>query len=120
VEQARDVLRLSARLGRPPGLYRLRDVLLEYQLTRPSVAQDELRALLEPLERNPDLLLTLDAYLAEDTDRRRAAALLHVHPNTLDYRLKRIVELTGLDPATSAGLQLLGAAAAARRLDPRA
>jgi hypothetical protein len=119
VEQARDVLRLSVRLGRPPGLYRLRDVLLEYQLTRPSVAQSELRGLLEPLERNPDLLLTLDAYLAEDTDRRRAAATLHVHPNTLDYRLKRIVELTGLDPATSAGLQLLGAAAAARRLDPR-
>ena len=116
VEQARDVLHLSARLGRPPGLYRLRDVLLEYQLTRPSVAQRGLRQLLEPLERNPDLLLTLDAYLAEDTDRRRTAAALHVHPNTLDYRLKRIVELTGLDPATTSGLQLLAAASAARRL----
>lgn len=119
VQQARDVLRLSSRLGRPPGLYRLRDVLLEYQLTRPSVAQQGLRELLEPLERNPDLLLTLDAYLAEDSDRRRTAAALHVHPNTLDYRLKRIVELTGLDPTTTSGLQLLGAAAAARRLDPR-
>lgn len=115
-QQARDVLRLSAQLGRPPGLYVLRDVLLEYQLTRPSDALPGLAALLEPLDRNPDLLLTLDAYLAEDTDRRRAAAALHVHPNTLDYRLKRIVELTGLDPATTAGLQLLGAAAAARRL----
>jgi sugar diacid utilization regulator len=115
-EQAHDVLRLCRRLGRPPGLYTLRDVLLEYQLTRPSVALDELRALLEPLERNPDLLLTLAAYLAEDTDRRRTAAALHVHPNTLDYRLKRIVELTGLDPATTSGLQLLAAASAARRL----
>jgi sugar diacid utilization regulator len=115
-EQARDVLRLSARLGRPPGLYVLRDVLLEYQLTRPSDALPGLAALLEPLGRNPDLLLTLDAYLDHDTDRRRAAAALHVHPNTLDYRLKRIVELTGLDPATTAGLQLLAAAAASRRL----
>jgi hypothetical protein len=114
--QARDVLRLSVRLGRPPDVYTLRDVLLEYQLTRPSVALDAMTGLLEPLERNPDLLLTLDAYLAEDTDRRRTAATLHVHPNTLDYRLKRIVELTGLDPATTAGLQLLGAASAARRL----
>jgi hypothetical protein len=116
LEQARDVLRLAARLGRPPGLVTLRDVLLEYQLTRPSAAQAALLGLLEPLERNPDLLTTLDAYLAEDTDRRRTAAALHVHPNTLDYRLKRIVELTGLDPSTTAGLQLLGAAAAARRL----
>jgi hypothetical protein len=114
--QARDVLRLSAQLGRPPGLYVLRDVLLEYQLTRPSDALPGLAQLLEPLERNPDLLLTLDAYLAEDGDRRRTAAALHVHPNTLDYRLKRIVELTGLDPATTVGLQLLAAAAAARRL----
>ena len=114
--QARDVLRLATKLGRPPGLYLLRDVLLEYQLTHPSDARPALVALLDPLERNPDLLLTLDAYLAEDLDRRRTAAALHVHPNTLDYRLKRIVELTGLEPATTSGLQLLAAASVARRL----
>jgi hypothetical protein len=116
--QARDVLRLSCRLGRAPGLYVLRDVLLDYQLTRPSDALPELAALLTPLERNPDLLLTVETYLAEDQDRRRTAAALHVHRNTLDYRLKRVVELTGLEPATTAGLQLLAAALAARRLQP--
>lgn len=114
--QARDVLRLSADLDRPPGLTVLGDVLLEYQLTRPSDALPGLAGLLEPLERNPDLLLTLIAYLEQDTDRRSTAAALHVHPNTLDYRLKRLVELTGLDPATTAGLQLLAAAVSARRL----
>jgi sugar diacid utilization regulator len=91
-------------------------VLLEYQLTRPSEAPTGLAALLEPLERNPDLLLTLDTYLAENLDRRRTAAALHVHPNTLDYRLKRIVGLTGLEPASTSGLQLLAAASMARRL----
>jgi sugar diacid utilization regulator len=116
--QVREVLRLSIRLGRPPGLFRLDDVLLEYQLTRPSDALPGLTALLDPLERNPDLLLTLDTYLAENLDRRRTAASLHVHPNTLDYRLKRIVGLTGLEPASTAGLQLLAAAAMARRLAP--
>ncbi|MDT7570620.1 MAG: hypothetical protein QOE05_794 [Actinomycetota bacterium] len=116
--QVREVLRLVARLGRPAGLYRLGDVLLEYQLTRPSDALPGLAALLEPLERNPDLLLTLDTYLAENLDRRRTAAALHVHPNTLDYRLKRIVGLTGLEPASTAGLQLLAAASMARRLAP--
>jgi sugar diacid utilization regulator len=114
--QVREVLRIVTRLGRPAGLYRLTDVLLEYQLTRPSDGLSELVGLLEPLERNPDLLLTLDTYLAENLDRRRTAAALHVHPNTLDYRLKRIVALTGLEPASTSGLQRLAAAAMARRL----
>jgi DNA-binding PucR family transcriptional regulator len=97
----------------------LRDVLLEYQLTRPSDAHAALRELLDPLDRNPDLQHTLEVYLANDLDRRQTATTLHVHPNTLDYRLRRIVELTGLDPSTSRGLQLLGAALAARQLsDP--
>ena len=114
--QAQDVVRLARQLERPPGGYLLRDVLLEYQLTRPSDAHAELGGLLDPLDRNPDLPHTLEVYLSHDLDRRRTAAALHVHPNTLDYRLRRIVELTGLDPTTSRGLQLLGAALAARRL----
>ena len=117
--QADDVLRLAQTLGRPAGGYLLRDVLLEYQLTRPSDAQSALAQLLDPLERNPDLPLTLETYLDHDLDRRRTAAALHVHPNTLDYRLRRIVELTGLDPSTTRGLQLLGAALASRRLRRR-
>ena len=116
--QAHDVVRLARVLGRPPGGFLLRDVLLEYQLTRPSDAQADLAHLLEPLDRNPDLPLTLEVYLDHDLDRRSTAAALHVHPNTLDYRLRRIVELTGLDPSTTRGLQLLGAALAARRLAP--
>jgi sugar diacid utilization regulator len=116
--QAHDVVRLARVLGRPAGGYVLRDVLLEYQLTRPSDAQDDLAQLLNPLDRNPDLPLTLEVYLDHDLDRRQTAAALHVHPNTLDYRLRRIVELTGLDPSTTRGLQLLGAALAARRLTP--
>ena len=114
--QARDVLALVRKLGRPPGLYLLDDVLLEYQLTRPSDALPALAGLLTPLDRNPDLLLTLETYVEHDLDRRRTAAALHVHPNTLDYRLRRIVELTRLEPSTARGLQLLAAALAARRL----
>ena len=115
--QAQDVARLARQLGASTGGFALRDVLLEYQLTRPSDAQVELAHLLDPLDRNPDLPLTLAVYLDHDLDRRSTAAALHVHPNTLDYRLRRIVELTGLDPSTSRGLQLLGAALAARRLN---
>ncbi len=48
-------------------------------------------------QRAADLLETLVAYLDSGLDRRRAAQRLHVHPNTLDYRLRQIHEHTGLD-----------------------
>ncbi|WP_327084938.1 helix-turn-helix domain-containing protein [Nonomuraea sp. NBC_01738] len=103
----------------PPGLYRLADVLLEYQLTRPSEAVAGLATLLDPLTDNPDLLQTLTVYLETGLDRRRTAELLHVHPNTVDYRLRRAASLTGLDPVDPAQLQSIGAALAARRVTNR-
>ena len=114
--QAHDVLALARRLERPPGVYQLSDVLLEYQLTRDSDARPVLAGLLDPLDANPDLIRTLEAYVAHDLDRRATAGALHVHPNTLDYRLRRVARLTGLDPARPTGLHLLAASLTARRL----
>jgi hypothetical protein len=76
---------------------------------------------LGPLEayaerRSSGLLETLTAFLGCDLDRRRTAQQLHVHPNTLDYRLRRITELTGLEPGRPRDLVLLELALAARRL----
>ena len=85
------------------------------RLSRPSEALTGLAGLLDPLLGNPDLLRTLKAYLDTGLDRRRTAELLHVHPNTVDYRLRRAVALTGLDPVDPDQLQRIGAALAARR-----
>ncbi|MBO2458782.1 PucR family transcriptional regulator [Actinomadura violacea] len=115
VAQTAEVIDLVRGTGRPPGLYRLADVLLDYQLSRPSGALVPLAGLLEPLDRKPELLHTLRRYLADDLDRRATAAALHVHPNTVAYRVRRICELTGLDPARPTDLQLLNAALVARR-----
>jgi PucR-like helix-turn-helix protein len=122
-----DALRRSAEIAdlvagshRPPGLYRLDDVLLEYQLSRPSAAHPALAARLDPLAGKADLLLTLEEYLRSGLSRRRTAALLHVHPNTVDYRIRRVAHLTGLTPADPADLQLLNAALVARRVLGRA
>jgi hypothetical protein len=114
--QAHDVLRLLVRLQVPPGAYTLDDVLLEYVLAMAGPAAHRLADALAPVETGPQLIETLGAWFAADFNRRRTAAALHIHPNTLDYRLARIGELTGFSPATARGVQLLGAALTLRRL----
>ncbi|RGD56126.1 PucR family transcriptional regulator [Kitasatospora xanthocidica] len=111
---AYEVLDVARAFGRPPGLHRLDDVLLEYQLTRPSQARSRLAALLEPLADAGELLITLHTHLAGGLSRRHTASVLHLHPNTVDYRLRRIAALTGLDPARPADLPRIAAAIAAR------
>lgn len=44
-----------------------------------------------------DLVASVRAYLDAFGDVRTAAATMHVHPNTLRYRVRRAQELTGLD-----------------------
>ncbi|ASV68484.1 PucR family transcriptional regulator [Cytobacillus kochii] len=41
-----------------------------------------------------ELLMTLEAFILNDSNVNDAAKVLHVHVNTLNYRLKRITELT--------------------------
>jgi hypothetical protein len=45
-----------------------------------------------------DLVPTLETYLASECNVREAAHALEVHPHTVNYRLERIRELSGLDP----------------------
>lgn len=99
--------------GRPPGVYPLTALLLDYQLTRAGPARAHLAALLTPLADGPDLTVTLRTYFASNLDRRETAARLHVHPNTVDYRLRRIAALTGLDLAAHIDLLTLRAALSA-------
>lgn len=114
--EAGRVLDLVRRLGRPPGFYRLDDVLLEHQLARPGAALHRLAAKLDPLDDHPYLLETLRVFTEHGHNRSRAALALHVHRNTLDYRLQRVGALTGLDVAVPAQARLLQAALTARDL----
>ncbi len=61
-----------------------------------ALADDRLAALLElpPLERER-LLQTLRAWLDHQRHTPRVAAELHVHPQTVRYRLARLRELLG-------------------------
>lgn len=59
---------------------------------------DLARYLLSPLDREPELLMTLNAFFSEDCCPSSTAKSLSIHRNTLSYRLDKIASLTGLDP----------------------
>lgn len=114
-----ELLRLVQRLNYRPGVYRIADLALEFQIARPGVGRRHLSRLLDPLRRIPDLLPTLEAFVSTEANRKKAATQLVVHPNTIDYRLKRIQQITGIDPMKSSGLRALHAALIADSLDPK-
>ncbi|MFJ7205752.1 PucR family transcriptional regulator [Streptomyces sp. NPDC098789] len=108
--EAGEVLALAEALGRSPGLYRLADLAVEYQLVQPGPARDALARTLEPLADQPHLLETLREFIAAGYRRAEAADALTVHRNTLTYRLGRIHLLTGHDATDPADARRLAAA----------
>jgi DNA-binding PucR family transcriptional regulator len=62
------------------------------------------------------LLETLHAYLDHAGSAEQAATVLHCHPNTVRYRLRRIHELTGRSLSDPHGLAELAAASYSVRM----
>lgn len=111
---------LARMLDRPVEVYDLDDLLLEYQLTRPGPVRDRLIARIAPLLDHPHLVEALDVHIRFGTDRKAAAAELYLHPNTLSYRLRRVAEITGIDPVDTHGSRLMAAAFLNHNLFPTA
>ena len=61
----------------------------------PVLAHDEVR--------RSELIRSLRVWLAQDRRTERAARLLNVHKHTLQYRLRRVEQLTGRDLNADAG-----------------
>ncbi|WP_353945127.1 helix-turn-helix domain-containing protein [Streptomyces sp. HUAS MG91] len=114
---ATEILRITRVCGLPPGLHRLDDVLLEFHLSRPDESSPRIAALLDPVAERPELLGTLRAHLAHRQDRRATADALGLHPNTVDNRLAKIAELTGIDLSSPRGTALVIAALLLRDSD---
>ncbi len=112
--QAHELLELALVFGRTGQLNTFADLALEYQLTRPGSSREVLAALLDPLDDHPYLEETLRLHLRGDLSRRRISQMLSIHTNTLDYRLKRVGRLTGVDPLSPDGQWYLRAALVAR------
>ena len=75
----------------------------------PERLEPKVEALVAVLRDNPPLHETLVAYFANDLDVSATAAQLHLHPNSLRYRLKRVEKLLVCSlkrPATIAELHI--------------
>jgi PucR family transcriptional regulator, purine catabolism regulatory protein len=102
--EARHALAAGSRMGKGGAVAAYSELGIHRLLLRvPNVsdlwafAEEVLGALSED-ERSTGIgyLKTLSVYFQENGSPRRAAERLHLHPNTVTYRLRRIEELTGI------------------------
>ncbi|ODU07256.1 MAG: hypothetical protein ABS81_01780 [Pseudonocardia sp. SCN 72-86] len=97
------------------------EVLLERLVLRSPLADVLASRVLDVLQayderRESDLVATLSAYIDSACSIADAARIVHVHPNTVVYRLRRIAEISGRDPREPTDLLALSVGLLARRL----
>ncbi len=102
--QARRTIDAVVRLGRQGQVVAFEDLGIHRLLLQvPELA--ELRSFATEIlgklggqerQRGTELLTTLACYFRENNSPQRTARSLHVHPNTVAYRIRRIQEITGL------------------------
>lgn len=122
-EEAVGALDVAQRLNLPDPIARAADLLVYQVLLRDRAAiTDLVRTVLAPMERArggaAPLLATLSAYFARGGVAAAAARDLHLSVRAVTYRLARVEELTGRDPASPAdALALHVAVVGAQLLD---
>lgn len=102
VSAAEAVAGLRAASGWPttPALVTSEDLLPERALDGDQLARRSLLTdVYAPLQGSgPEIIETLTAYLDQGGSIEGTARVLYVHPNTVRYRLRRVLDLTGLAP----------------------
>lgn len=70
--------------------------IIQYALPN-EVKHEFIQRTIQPLENEQALMRTLQVWFEHNLSNKAAANALHIHINTLNYRLKNISELTSLD-----------------------
>jgi PucR family transcriptional regulator, proline-responsive transcriptional activator len=79
------------------GIYRYLPALYEKNTSKDYYSDDLLSLIKNDVKKQTDLLRTLEVYLKNDGKGKQTANELFIHPNTLNYRIKKIQELTTID-----------------------
>jgi sugar diacid utilization regulator len=103
--QARRTVETARRMGRTGRVVAFGDLGIHRLLLQvPDLGElrgfaDEVlgRLSADPSGQSQAYLETLACYFRENASPQRAARVLHVHPNTVSYRIHRVEEITGLD-----------------------
>ena len=72
-----------------------------------TVKQEFLKRTVAPLEDHKDLLNNLTVWFEENQSMQNTAQRLHIHKNTLSYRLQKVEQLTGLSVSSTHDVFLL-------------
>lgn len=99
-QDARAALSLGTRIRGPNQVHCLDGLGIAafVGISDESTKIDLAKHLLSPLDQEPDLIQTLEAFFLENCCPSSTANRLSIHRNTLSYRLDKITLLTGLDP----------------------
>jgi sugar diacid utilization regulator len=100
--EARAAQRLAEVTGGSGSALTFDEVLIDHIVRSSEAIEEALDATLRPLAeydlaRDTNLVGTLRTFVGAGFNVAKSAAALHVHPNTVTYRLRRIEELTGRD-----------------------
>ncbi len=71
-----------------------------------STKDEYLNKVFASIKQEEELIETLRLYLKNNMSLKMTANDLHVHINTLHYRLNQIKDITGIDPKSSEGTTL--------------
>lgn len=120
-EEAREAIIFAEQLHPEVSLVRIRDLLIDRVLGRDRVAiTDLVYGVLTPLRHArggaEPLLITLEAYFATGGVATAAGRRLHLSVRAVTYRLTRIAQLTGYEPADPAQRFIVQAAVLGARL----
>jgi DNA-binding PucR family transcriptional regulator len=117
--QAQDAMRVArtAGDGGPITLVDHGDVLVDIIVdAHPDASESLARSILQPLDRFPYLVDTLEMLLSRNLSQSVTARELYLHANTVSHRLHRIQQLTGRNPTRFADAVEIALALRWRRL----
>ncbi len=95
------------------------DLLLDIVLEEISVKtkHEFINRILSEIQSDQELLETIRVYYKKQLSIKDSADALHIHINTLHYRLNQIKELTGINPKCPEGITLFLIALSLLKLD---
>lgn len=105
--QAQQVCQVAPVRRRPDVVHFRTDLFAELGVARAPAIDRWLCQVARQLAAGTDLVFTLDSFYRNNMSRTMTASELNIHPRTLDYRLCRAHELTGLDPVSVRGVRIL-------------